>query len=96
MGGFGDDDNAVLDQELQGNLNCGLAISLADALENGILEDAVFALGQRAPCFQGDVVGLQIFHHLALLIEHMGFALVHNGHNFGPVHDHRERVGIEI
>ena len=82
VGCLWDNDNAVLNQELQGHLCRCLAVFLADIRQRLVPEDTVLPLCQRTPCFQCRVVRLQVFQHLPLLIEHMGLALVHNGITF--------------
>ena len=81
VGGLRDDDDPVLNKEPKCYLCGSLAVFLSDGDECLVLDNAVPALGQRAPCLQGHIIWLEVFHHLPLLIQHMRLALIDYGHH---------------
>ena len=77
MGGLGDHHHAALEQEPQSGLGSGFSVLCPDCCQGGIGKKILAPFGKGAPAFVLDLVFQHILMGLFLLLEHMGFHLVH-------------------
>ena len=88
--------NTALNQEPQNGLCNGFSILCTNFLQNRILEQIFSALCKRPPRFNLRVILVQILPSLLLLLERMGFNLVHCRLYLDKMADVYESVWIEV
>ena len=96
VGGLGYGHHVRLEQEAQGCLGCGLAVLLADLVQDGVVEEVIAALGEGAPALVLHAVFFHDLVGLGLLLEHMGLHLVDGRGHFYELAQVDEPIRVEV
>ena len=96
VGGLGDDDDPVLNQEAQGYLGCGTAVRLSDLGQGLVGEHPLASLGEGSPGFDPGAVLVHVGAFLGALVEDVGLQLVDGRDDSVELDQVHIAVGIEV
>ena len=96
VGGLGDDHHIALQQKPQGHLGGGFTVFLTNLHQDGVGEEILPPFGKGTPALMLHMVLLHVLMGRLLLLEHMGFHLVHSGGHLHKLTQVDEPVRVEV
>lgn len=96
VGGLGNDHYTILDQKAQCGLGYRFAVFCANLPEHRIGEHTISALGKGSPGLNLGPISTQYLLGGLLLLEHVGFHLIHRGNDLAKVCQVNKAIRIEI